>query len=51
MTLRLWQVLKPRLAAKGIWKVGVLRLEDKARNFREYTAADPVVSNRVFEVQ
>ena len=41
----------PRLAAKGIWKVGVLRLEDKARNFREYTAADPVVSNRVFEVQ
>jgi hypothetical protein len=41
----------PLLAARGIWKVGVLRLEDKARNFREYTAADPVVSNRVFEVQ
>ena len=41
----------PRLAAKGIWKVGVLRLEDKARNFREYTAADLVVADRVFEVQ
>jgi hypothetical protein len=41
----------PQLAAKGIWKVGVIRLEDKARNFRVYTSADPVVSGRVFQVQ
>ena len=45
------KILVPRLAAKGTWKVGVIRLEDKARNFREYTAADPVVSGRVFDVQ
>ena len=41
----------PQFAAKGTWKVGVIRLEDKARNFREYSAADPVVSGRVFEVR
>jgi hypothetical protein len=45
------KVLVPQFAAKGTWKVGVIRLEDKARNFREYTPADPVVSGRVFEVQ
>lgn len=41
----------PQLAAKGIWKVGMIRLQDKALNFREYTSADPVVSGRFFEVQ
>ena len=41
----------PQFAAKGTWKVGVIRLEDKARNFREYTAADPVVSGHVFDVE
>lgn len=41
----------PQLAAKGIWKVGVIRLEDKALNFREYTSADPILAGRVFEVQ
>jgi len=41
----------PQLAAKGTWKVGVIRLEDKAHNSREYTSADPVVLGRVFEVQ
>jgi len=45
------RVAVPQRAAKGTWKVGVIRLEDKAHNSREYTAADPVVANRVFEVQ
>jgi len=45
------KVVVPQLAAKGTWKVGVIRLEDKARNSREYTAVEPVVSGRVFEVQ
>ncbi len=45
------KVQVPQLAPKGTWKVGVIRLEDKARNFRVYTPADPVVSGRVFEVQ
>jgi len=45
------KVLVPQLAAKGTWKVGVIRLQDKALNAREYTPADPVVSGRVFEVQ
>ena len=41
----------PQLAARGTWKVGSIRLEDKAKNFRTYTSADPVVSGRVFQVQ
>ena len=45
------KILVPQFAPKGTWKVGVIRLEDKARNFRVYTPADPVVSGRVFEVQ
>ncbi len=45
------KVQVPQLAAWGTWKVGVIRLQDKALNSREYTAADPVVSGRVFEVQ
>ena len=41
----------PQLAARGTWKVGAIRLEDKAKNSRTYTSADPVVSGRVFQVQ
>jgi hypothetical protein len=41
----------PQLAARGTWKVGTIRLEDKAKNFRIYTSADPVVAGRVFQVQ
>jgi hypothetical protein len=41
----------PPQAAKGTWKVGTIRLEDKAKNFRVYSSADPVVSGRVFVVQ
>ena len=45
------KVKVPQLAAKGIWKVGVIRLQDKALNWREYTPLDPVLSGRVFEVR
>jgi hypothetical protein len=45
------RVVVPQRAARGTWKVGVIRLEDKAHNSREYTPADPVVSDRGFEVQ
>ena len=45
------RVLVPRLAAKGIWKVGVIRLQDRSLNAREYTSADPVAAGRVFEVR
>jgi hypothetical protein len=45
------RVLVPLHAAKGTWKVGVIRLEDKAHNSREYTPADRVVADRVFQVQ
>jgi len=45
------RILVPLHAAKGIWKAGVIRLQDKALNSRDYTSADPEVSGRVFEVQ
>lgn len=41
----------PQFTARGIWKVRVIRLEDRARNFREYTTADPVLSGGAFEVR
>ena len=41
----------PQYAAKGTWKVGLIRLQDKAQNFRQYTSGDPVVAGHVFEVQ
>jgi hypothetical protein len=41
----------PQFTPKGIWKVRVIRLEDKALNFREYTTADPVLSGGAFEVR
>jgi hypothetical protein len=44
-------VVVPQFAARGTWKVRVVRLEDKARNVREYTPADPVLSRGVFEVR
>jgi hypothetical protein len=45
------KILVPQHAATGTWKVGVIRLEDKALNVREYTAADREVSRLVFEVR
>lgn len=40
----------PRFAAKGQWKIGYLRLMDKAQNTREYTFADPMLGNTTFQV-
>jgi hypothetical protein len=45
------KVLVPQNAAQGAWKVRVVRVEDKARNAREYTPADPVLAGAVFEVR
>jgi hypothetical protein len=45
------KVLVPQFAPKGLWKVRVIRLEDKARNAREYTPGDPVLSGGAFEVR
>ena len=45
------RVQVPQGAARGIWKVGSLRLEDKAKNSRTYTSTDPGLSGRVFQVQ
>jgi hypothetical protein len=45
------RVQVPPAAARGTWKVGSIRLEDKARNARTYTSTDPAVSGRVFQVQ
>ncbi|HEV8202502.1 MAG TPA: hypothetical protein VGS03_21020 [Candidatus Polarisedimenticolia bacterium] len=44
-------LLVPQFAPKGLWKVRVVRLEDKALNAREYTPADPVLAGGVFEVR
>lgn len=41
----------PPAAARGTWRVGSIRLEDKARNARTYGSVDPVVAGRVFQVQ
>jgi len=45
------KVLVPQFAPKGPWKVRVIRLEDKAKNAREYTPSDPVLSGGAFEVR
>jgi hypothetical protein len=41
----------PQFAAKGVWKVGQMRVQDKALTFRQYSSSDPVVAGHVFEVQ
>lgn len=45
------KVSVPRFAPKGMWKLRSILLEDKARNVREYTPADPVMAGGVFEVR
>ncbi len=45
------KIMVPQYAPKGTWKVGTIRLQDKALNFRQYSSADPVVAGVVFEVQ
>jgi hypothetical protein len=41
----------PQYAARGTWKIGRIRLEDKARNIRDYFPSDPILASATFEVQ
>ena len=41
----------PQYAARGPWKIGRIRLQDKALNIRDYAANDPVLVPATFEVQ
>ena len=41
----------PQYAARGTWKIGRIRLEDKARNIRDYYPSDPILASATFEVQ
>jgi hypothetical protein len=41
----------PQFAAKGTWRVALIRLEDGARNFRIYKSDDAALSQAVFEVR
>jgi hypothetical protein len=41
----------PQFAARGTWKIGRIRLEDKARNIRDYFPSDPILASATFEVQ
>ena len=45
------RVRVPLTAARGTWKVGSLRLEDKAKNASTYTSRDPIVSGHGFKVE
>ncbi len=49
----LWtgKIVVPQHAARGTWKVGLVRLQDKARNIRDYIESDPVLAESSFEVQ
>ena len=44
-------IVVPRFAAKGLWRVTLVRLQDRALNSREYNAGDPAVAQGVFEVR
>lgn len=41
----------PQYAAKGVWRVALLQLMDKARNARSYAKGDPVLANGSFTVE
>jgi hypothetical protein len=41
----------PQFAAKGTWRVALIRLEDGARNFRIYKSNEAALSQAVFEVR
>ena len=45
------KILVPRYAVKGTWKVGLVHLEDKARNARDYRPDDPVIAGATFVVE
>jgi len=41
----------PQFAAKGIWRVSLLQILDKARNTRSYNSNDPALVNASFTVE
>jgi hypothetical protein len=45
------RILVPPFAAKGPWRLGLIRLFDKALNQRDYTAEDPLLARVVIEVR
>jgi hypothetical protein len=45
------KILVPQFAAKGIWRFGLVRLQDKALNIRDYKLGDPATAQATFEVQ
>lgn len=44
------KIVVPQFAAKGLWRVGGISVQDRARNFRHYAASDPVLAGVAFEV-
>jgi hypothetical protein len=41
----------PQYAAKGIWRIGLIRLQDKSLSYTEYAPQDAVLANGFFEVR
>ena len=41
----------PQYAAKGIWRIGLVRLQDKSLTSRDYTPKDPALAQSYFEVR
>ena len=44
-------ILVPQYAAKGTWRVSLVRLQDRASNTKDYTPDEPVMAQGLFEVQ
>ena len=45
------RITVPRLAAKGVWRVSLAQVVDKARNTRPYTRDDPALRDATFTVE
>ena len=47
----LGKITVPQYAAKGTWRIGRVRVQDKALNNRDYGPDDPVLAGAIFQVQ
>lgn len=45
------KILVPQFAAKGLWKVGLVHLQDRALNTRDYKTGDPTLASATFQVE
>jgi hypothetical protein len=45
------QITMPATAAKGIWRVTVIELTDKANNMHAYNTSDPVLADAIITVE